>query len=140
MRLQVSESDCGEVIDDNALELPSLIKAWQAFIEVLKDAKNPASQSFESAQLTVIDANSFEATVTNNINQKFWNLNEIKHALFAKKLCNKAIKFSILISNAQPEKTSNKQTLNAKEQYQKIIEQYPLVKELRDRLRLELDY
>jgi DNA polymerase-3 subunit gamma/tau len=30
--------------------------------------------------------------------------------------------------------------LSSKEQYQKIIEQYPLVKELRDRLRLELDY
>jgi DNA polymerase III subunit gamma/tau len=30
--------------------------------------------------------------------------------------------------------------LSSKEQYQKIIEQYPLVKELRERLRLELDY
>jgi DNA polymerase-3 subunit gamma/tau len=30
--------------------------------------------------------------------------------------------------------------LSSKEQYQKIIEQYPLVKELRDRLRMELDY
>jgi len=30
--------------------------------------------------------------------------------------------------------------LTVREQYQKMIEQYPLVKELRDRLRLELDY
>jgi DNA polymerase-3 subunit gamma/tau len=30
--------------------------------------------------------------------------------------------------------------LTAREQYQKIIEQYPLVKELKDKLRLELDY
>jgi DNA polymerase-3 subunit gamma/tau len=31
-------------------------------------------------------------------------------------------------------------TLSSKEQYLKIIEEYPLVKELKDRLRLELDY
>ena len=30
--------------------------------------------------------------------------------------------------------------LNKREQYQKIVEQYPLVKELKDRLKLELDY
>jgi DNA polymerase-3 subunit gamma/tau len=31
-------------------------------------------------------------------------------------------------------------TLTSKEQFQKMTEQYPLVKELKDRLRLELDY
>jgi len=30
--------------------------------------------------------------------------------------------------------------LSSKEQYLKLVEQYPLVKELKDRLRLELDY
>jgi DNA polymerase-3 subunit gamma/tau len=30
--------------------------------------------------------------------------------------------------------------LSTKEQFQKITENYPLVKELRDKLRLELDY
>jgi len=30
--------------------------------------------------------------------------------------------------------------LNTREQYQKIVAEYPLVKELKDRLRLELDY
>jgi DNA polymerase-3 subunit gamma/tau len=30
--------------------------------------------------------------------------------------------------------------LNKREQFQQIVEQYPLVKELKDRLRLELDY
>ena len=31
-------------------------------------------------------------------------------------------------------------SLTSREQYQKIIEQYPMVKELKDRLGLELDY
>jgi len=30
--------------------------------------------------------------------------------------------------------------LNKREQFQQIVEQYPLVKELKDRLKLELDY
>jgi DNA polymerase-3 subunit gamma/tau len=30
--------------------------------------------------------------------------------------------------------------LSSKEQYQKIIEQFPLVKELKERLKLDLDY
>jgi DNA polymerase-3 subunit gamma/tau len=31
-------------------------------------------------------------------------------------------------------------TLNSKEQFLKMIEEYPLIKELKDKLRLELDY
>ncbi len=30
--------------------------------------------------------------------------------------------------------------LNAREQFQKLADQYPLVKELKDRLKLDLDY
>jgi DNA polymerase-3 subunit gamma/tau len=30
--------------------------------------------------------------------------------------------------------------MNKREQFQQIVDQYPLVKELKDRLRLELDY
>jgi DNA polymerase-3 subunit gamma/tau len=141
IRRQFNATDCNEVIEDKALELSSLQKAWQAFIQVLKDAKNPAWQSFELAQLNIIDANSFEAVVTNNINQKFLEFERNKACAFLqKKLCNKALQFSIVITNAAEQNITNDIHLSAKEQYQKIIEQYPLVKELRDRLRLELDY
>ncbi len=141
IRRQFDVTDCKEVIEDDALELSSLKKSWQAFIQVLKEAKNPAWQSFELAQLNIVDANSFEAVVSNNINQKFLEFERNKACAFLqKKLCNKALQFSILITNAPQQNVLNGHTLSAKEQYQKIIEQYPLVKELRDRLRLELDY
>jgi len=141
IRRQVGTNDCDEVVKDNTLELSSLQKAWLVFIQVLKEAKNPAWQSFELARLSIIDANSFEAVVNNNINQKFLEFERNKACAFLqKKLCNKALQFSIIITNAPQQNVSNDNTLSAKEQYQKIIEQYPLVKELRDRLRLELDY
>jgi DNA polymerase-3 subunit gamma/tau len=38
------------------------------------------------------------------------------------------------------EKKPVEQHLSSKQQYLKMIEQYPLVKELKDKLRMELDY
>jgi DNA polymerase-3 subunit gamma/tau len=141
IRRQIGVKDCDEVVENNPLELSSLQQAWQAFIRVLKDAKNPAWQSFEAAQLNILDANSFEAVAVNNLNQKFLEFERNKACAFLqKKLCNKGLKFSIVITNERQLNISNQAPLNAKEQYQKIIEQYPLIKELRDRLRLELDY
>ena len=53
---------------------------------------------------------------------------------------NKLLSLSIIMGeNINSGETAEK-TLSKREQYQKIIEQYPLVKELRDRPKLELDY
>jgi len=41
--------------------------------------------------------------------------------------------------NDEDEKVVNKKPLTRKEQYFKIIEEYPLVKELKEKLRLELE-
>jgi DNA polymerase-3 subunit gamma/tau len=57
-----------------------------------------------------------------------------------KELGNRLLQFGIIIVEGQQEKLQVEIPLSSKEQYQKIIEQYPLVKELKDRLRLELDY
>jgi DNA polymerase-3 subunit gamma/tau len=38
------------------------------------------------------------------------------------------------------EKPAKEENLTTREQYLRIIEQYPLVKELKDKLRLQLDY
>ncbi|MFN2439310.1 MAG: DNA polymerase III subunit gamma/tau [Chitinophagaceae bacterium] len=141
MRQQFGTNDCNEVVEEKALELTSLKNAWQGFANILKDGKNPAWQSFELAQLNIIDANSFEALVNNNINQKFLEFERNKACAFLQKnLYNKGLQFSIRIVNELHANISKDVHLSAKEQYQKIIEQYPLVKELRDRLRLELDY
>ena len=46
---------------------------------------------------------------------------------------------STIVENTENAMPAEK-TLNTKEQYFKIIEEYPLVKELKERLKLELDY
>ena len=57
-----------------------------------------------------------------------------------KELCNRQLQMNIVLIEGQNENALVERPLSSKEQYQKIIEQYPLVKELKDKLRMELDY
>jgi DNA polymerase-3 subunit gamma/tau len=142
LRQKIKEENCNdEDIIDHPLEMGKLKKAWSVFIDQLKKDKNPAWTSFEIAELNIKDSNRFEARVNNNIHQKFLEFERNKLSAFLQKeLCNRQLQFSITLIEGQQENLVKDLPLSSKEQYQKIIEQYPLVKELRDKLRLELDY
>ena len=129
------------VAEDQPLELSKLQEAWKKFILLLKEKKSPAWQSFELASLIIKDANSFEATAANNLQQKFLELERNKACEFLQKeLGCRKLKFSILLlENDQPIDQGDI-PLSSKQQYQKIVEQFPMVKELKDRLKLDLDY
>lgn len=126
---------------DQPLELSKLQEAWKKWIQVLKESKSPAVPSFELATLIIKDTNSFEATAANNLQQKFLELERNKACEFLQKeLGCRTLKFLILLlENDQPIDHGDI-PLSSKEQYQKIIEQFPLVKELKERLKLDLDY
>jgi DNA polymerase-3 subunit gamma/tau len=131
----------GNVNVNEPLEEESLRKAWSGYIVQLKEAKNPAAQPFELALLRIKDENSFEAVTANNIEQKFieQERNRLFHFL-QQELKNKALQFTVIVEEKLQERPQVEIALTSKEQFQKMIEQYPLVKELRDRLRLDLDY
>lgn len=123
------------------IEISSLQNAWSAYVSRLKEEKNPAAQSFELAVLRVKDENSFEAVTANNIEKQF--IEQDRNKLFAylqEKLHNRLLQFTIIIEEKAENRPAMEVTLTAKEQFQKMAEQYPLVKELKSRLRLELDY
>jgi DNA polymerase III subunit gamma/tau len=126
---------------NHPLELEELQKAWAEYIIKLKEAKNPAAQPFQLAVLRIKDDNSFEAVTANNIEQKF--IEQDRNKLFAflqERLQNRLLQFNVTIEEKAGDRPVIEIPLNSKEQFQKIVEQYPLVKELKDRLRLELDY
>ena len=129
------------VAEDQPLEHSKLQEAWKKFILLLKEKKSPAWQSFELASLIIKDANSFEATAANNLQQKFLELERNKACEFLQKeLGCRKLKFSILLlENDQPIDQGDI-PLSSKQQYQKIVEQFPMVRELKDRLKLDLDY
>ena len=126
---------------NHPLKLEELQKAWGDYIVQLKASRNPAAQSFELALLRIKDDNSFEAITANNIEQKF--IEQERNKLFAflqEQLQNRLLQFNVVIEGNPELKPKMEVPLNSREQFQQMAEQYPLVKELKDRLRLELDY
>jgi DNA polymerase-3 subunit gamma/tau len=124
-----------------ALEIEPLIRAWQQYADSLRENRNPAVQSLELARLRIIDAQTFEVSANNNLEQRF--IEQEKRGLsdhLQQVFANKAISFTVIVEEkTQPEEPAER-PLNKREQFMQIVEQYPLVRELKDRLRLELDY
>ncbi len=119
-----------------------LYVAWGAFIEKLISRKNhSAVTNFKMATLKVVDNNTIEITTGNNIQQKFIEQERadlVEH--LQNHFCNRQLVYSVIIVENEQDNQPLERTLSSKEQYLKIIEEYPLVKELKDRLKLELDY
>jgi DNA polymerase-3 subunit gamma/tau len=123
------------------LEMGSLQQAWEEYIIRLKADRNPAAQPFSLALLRIRDANSFEAVTANNIEQKF--IEAERNALFhflQQRLQNKLLQFTVTVEEKTDDRAPVEVTLTSKEQFMKMAEQYPLIWELKERLRLELDY
>jgi DNA polymerase III subunit gamma/tau len=123
------------------LDQENLRAAWNGYIIRLKEAKNPAAQSFELALLRVKDENSFEAVTANNIEQKF--IEQERNSLFAylkEKLENRLLQFGVVVEENMADRPIVEAPLSSKDQFLKMSEQYPMVKELKDRLKLEIDY
>jgi DNA polymerase III subunit gamma/tau len=115
---------------------------WDRFIEKLNSKKNhSAVTNFKMAELKIIDNNSIEIITENNIQQKFI---EQERAELVDDLqqyfCNRQLTYNVIIIEKEGMGEPAEKPLSSREQYLKIIEEYPLVKELKDRLRLELDY
>jgi DNA polymerase-3 subunit gamma/tau len=123
------------------LEMESLQQAWDEYVIKLKEDKSPAAQNFEMAELSIQDDNSFIALVSNNIQLRFIEQNGQKASQYLReKLQNSQLQFYIVMVENKEQKIPAGTPLSSREQFLKMTEQYPLVKELKDRLRLELDY
>jgi DNA polymerase-3 subunit gamma/tau len=131
----------GNSVTNHPLEFESLQSAWNEYVQRLKSEKNPAGTNFEMAELKIQDANSFIAIVTNNIQLRFIEQGGQKASQFLReKLHNSLLEFFIVMEENKEEKILVGAPLTSREQFLKMTEKYPLVKELKDRLRLELDY
>lgn len=118
-----------------------LQEEWKKFTQMLRDKKNPAAQSFDIARLRIINEHTFEIISNNNLEQKFieqerTGLNEFLQQAFN----NRLLSYSITIDDTFVSHEPVERPLNSREQFLKIAEQYPMVKELKDRLGLQLDY
>jgi DNA polymerase-3 subunit gamma/tau len=123
------------------LQLETLQTAWKQYTLQLKQNKNSAAQSFERAILKITDLHNFEVLTNNNLEQKFIEQEKRNLSDYLQQLFNdKSLSFIIGITENPEIETQVEKSLSKRDQYLQIVEQYPLVKELKDRLKLELDY
>jgi len=141
IRKQVADQQ-KQVVDRRILDLPHLKTAWDEYIGKLSGQKNhSAVSSFKDAELRIIDEHSFSIVSGNNIQQKFieqerGSLVEHMQLFFNDRTLN----YQVLLEEKASDEEPAERPLNTREQFLKMVEAYPLVKELKDRLRLELDY
>ena len=124
------------------LKEEELYVAWGLYIEELRKNNNHSGVSnFKLAKLKIIDNNCIEIITDNNIQQKFV---ETERAALIEHLQayfnNRYLTYSVIVIENNNNEKIAEEHLSTKEQYLRIIEEYPLVKELKDKLGLQLDY
>lgn len=135
-QVQAGDTESKQLVEDD------LHICWAAFIEKLKEKKNPAAiTNFRNAQLVIIDNNTIEVVTDGELPRKFIDNERADLIIHLQNYFNnKSLVYSIKVMENKENAAPAERQLNTKEQYQRIIEEYPLVRELKDRLRLQLDY
>lgn len=123
------------------LESESLQQAWSQFIQRLREAgNNTAASNFQSASLNIIDPNRFEIIAHSEINKSFIEserANLIQH--MQQWFSNRMLVYQIRVEETEEAPVQQEVTVSRRQQYQALTEEYPLIKELRDRLKLDLE-
>jgi DNA polymerase-3 subunit gamma/tau len=141
IREQFKQTSGTQWVEKKQLEETSLQEAWKLYTQQLEEARNPAAQPFDSASLRIIDASTFEVVTANNIEQRFIEQERNKlYAFLQERLSNKSLQFSVVADEQKGAALSTEGILSSKERYQEMVKRYPLIQELKERLKLDLDY
>ena len=142
LRKQIAErTNAAENAKSIPLEQVKLQEAWNGYASLLRENKNPAAQSFDLAKLNILSDSSFEVITNNNLEHKF--IEQEKRVLsehLQKAFANKLLNFTVKITENPVEFTPPEKTLSKKDQFLMMTEQYPMIRELKDKLKLDLDY
>ena len=136
-----NKSDAETEAVNQPLAQEALQQAWNEYMLLIKGEKNPAAHSFELAQLRIKDHDSFEVVAADNIEKQFIEKEGNRLFLHLQKLLkNKNLQFTVIIEDVERPVNPDEIILSSKDQYLQMIKEYPQVKELKDRLKLDLDY
>lgn len=132
--------DIEEVKESIPLTMDILKSCWDEYAVVLEaNAKHASAGTFKVAQLNIIDDTHFTITVGALTAQKF--VEQERMNVLEKvwdKFQNRAIQFDILVEASEQEDVPLHMRLNSKQKYDRIAEQYPLVRELKNKCNLEV--
>ncbi len=118
-----------------------LQSCWSLFIEKLRTNNNySAVTNFRAAELKVIDINTIEIITQGEIHKAFIEVERAELVTHIQDYFNnRLLVYQVAVIEKEEPVGNGEIVLNRKQQYLKIIEEYPLVKELKERLRLELE-
>ena len=135
-----SQYQIEEVKESNPLDIETLQAVWNEYTAYLETTnKHSSAGTFKLAELQIEDPIHFTVTVPALVAQKF--VEQERMSVMEKiwdRFQNRAIQFSILVAAGEKEDVPLHLRLNSKQKFERIAEQYPLVKELKDRLNLEV--
>ena len=136
------EYEIEEVKEAELLTMEKLRECWDSYTVLLeKQLKHSSAGTFKTARLIIENDIRFTVTVSALTSQKFVEQERmmlIDH--IQKTFNNRTIVFEVLVEASEREDIPAHMRLNSKEKFEHIAAQYPLVKELKERLKLEIDY
>jgi DNA polymerase-3 subunit gamma/tau len=131
-----------EVKEAASLNMEKLRACWDAYGSTLEaQQKHSAAGTFKMAVLEIENDIHFTVRVPGLTAQKFVEQERMMliDQIFAT-FNNRSIKFSIIVDATEKEDVPIHMRLNSKQKFERISEQYPLLKELKEKLKLEIDY
>jgi DNA polymerase-3 subunit gamma/tau len=141
IRKQITQKNKEGDAEVKPLTDEELHTAWGLFIEKLRAKSNySAVTNFRAAELRIIDQNTIEIITQGDIHKAFIEVERtdlITH--LQGYFNNRFLVYQLTVIEKEEKEETGEIVLNRKQQYLKIIEEYPLVKELKDRLKLELE-
>ncbi|MEO9021729.1 MAG: DNA polymerase III subunit gamma/tau [Ginsengibacter sp.] len=128
--------------DTKELNEEELYIAWGLYIEELvKNKNNSAIIHFKNAKLKILSDNCIEITTNSVLQERF--IDHERAALIShlqSHFKNRYLTYKLEVDITENENEPKEEHLSTKQQYLKVIEEYPLVKQLKDHLGMQLDY
>ena len=123
------------------LTLPLLEEAWAAFTTLLiTNKKHPAATQFKQAQLSVDDEHNFTIITQGSVQQKFIDNERTDLIVYLQAhFNNRLLKYTTAIVSTPTIDNGVEKPLTNKQQYAILVAKYPLLNELKEKLRLEIE-
>ena len=124
------------------LTLGAIHVYWEEFIDLYRQAsKMTVVSNLQLAQLKLVNATEVGIVSRNIVQFRFMEEEKLVIADFLKKKFNNPhIVLTLQLDESQQTQDIGPAPLSSREQFQQMTEKYPLVKELKDRLNMELDF
>lgn len=128
-----------EAEDISAEKLKPIFENFAAKLEA--QFKHTSAQALRGAKINIESANFFTLTVNNNLQLRFIeNEKTVLNYEIQDEFKNRSISFKVLVSETEKDKSSDPVSLNSRQRYELMAAKNPFIKELKERLRLEIDY